>query len=457
MDEAYEATDFFPEMGKTGKWLYFTAAPVKNIKGEIIGAVETLEDITERKIAEQSLQKQAQNLAKSKRALLGAVKRLDAEKKKMGKQIAKDEAILASIGDGLVITGKKNEVIFANGVFQEMIGWELPEIAGKSLFDVMPCYDEKGDAVSPEKRLISLASSGEKPETAIFYYARKDGSRFPGAVTVRDIEFDGKKMGAVSVLRDVTREMKTDRAKSEFISLASHQLRDAPTVISWCAEALLNQDSKNLKKRQIEYIEEIYKRNKSAIALINDLLNVSRLDLGTFIIEPEELSLKDICENEAKQFDLAIKEKDLEVIQNYDAKIPKINADPQLTQVIFQNLISNAVYYTPFGGKISIDLSPVDDVLGKRIVFKIADTGCGIPKPQQAKIFNRMFRADNARAIRSGGSGLGLYVVKSIIDQAGWKIRFESQENKGTVFYVDIPLSGMAKRGGQTKLTRGVV
>jgi signal transduction histidine kinase len=92
-----------------------------------------------------------------------------------------------------------------------------------------------------------------------------------------------------------------------------------------------------------------------------------------------------------------------------------------------------------------------------RVFFTVADTGYGIPAAQQAKIFGRMFRADNAKVMRSGGSGLGLYVVKSILDQAGWGIRFESQEEKGTTFYVDIPLTGMARRDGQTKLTRGIV
>ncbi len=459
--EAYEAVDFFPKIGSRGKWLYFTASPIRDRRGFIVGAVETLEDITEQKTAEKLLKKRADKLQKSKEALLSAVKNLDAEKTKLGEEKAKAEAILMSIGDGLVITsGKDGKILMANRAFEQIIGWSEKEIIGRSLFEVMPIQDADGNPLSPEKRFVSRVLEGERPETSTFYYRRKDGTFFPGSVTVAQIKSAGRLIGAVSVLRDVTREIEIDRAKTEFISLASHQLRDAPTAIGWCVEMLLNGSQGPLNQGQKEYTEEIYRRNKSAIVLINDLLNVSRIDLGTFVVEPEKVSLKEICENELKQFALQIEEKHLRVETDYDAGLPQIDADPGLLGVVFQNLISNAIYYTGEGGiiKISIKLSlPTNKDKNQKIVFSVADSGCGIPLRQQDKIFQRMFRADNAKAVRSGGSGLGLYVVKEILDQAGWAIRFDSEENKGAIFYVDIPLSGMVPRGGQTKLTRGVV
>lgn len=453
---AYEATDFFPAMGKNGKWLYFTAAAIRNNNGEIIGAVETLEDITERKEAEDELKRQAEKLKKSKKALISAVQSLDVEKITLAGEKAKAEAILMSIGDGLVITtDAAGTVALVNAAFEKMTGWKAEDMIGKSLFDVLPCQDEKGNAVPARRRFVWRVLSGERPETTTFYYVRKDGTRFPGAVTVTEIDSGGQKLGAVSVLRDVTKEKEIDRTKSEFISLASHQLRDAPTAISWCAEGLLNGTLGPLNDKQREYAEEIYRRNKSSIGLINDLLNVSRLDLGTFIIEPEPIILKDICKNELKQFELPMKEKNLALEEIYDENVPVINADPQLVQVVFQNLISNAIYYTPAGGKITVSLAL--DRNRNEAVFSVADTGYGIPEGQQSKIFGRMFRADNAKLARSSGSGLGLYVVKSILDQAGWRIRFESREGAGTTFYVDIPLTGMVKREGQAKITKGVV
>jgi PAS domain S-box-containing protein len=442
--EAYEATDYFPQMKK---WLFFTAAVIRDKKGGIIGAVETLEDITDRKKAEETLKNQTEKLQKNKKVLIETVARLGEEK-------AKDDAILMSIGDGLVITDEEGKVEFINGVFEQMIGWQANEAIGRPLAEIMPCQDEKGNPLLPGERFIARVMKGEKTNTATFYYSRKDGSRFPGAVTVAGINFKGKKLGAVSVLRDVSHEIELDRAKSEFISLASHQLRDAPTAISWSAEALLMGTAGQLNDKQKEYIEEIYRRNKSAIGLINDLLNVSRLDLGTFVIEPAKISFADICKGELKQFEPLIKEKRLEIIQDFDPAAAEIQADPQLVQIILQNLISNALYYTPAGGTVKINLSPGNS---QTVLFSVSDNGYGIPEAQKAKIFGRMFRADNAKKARSDGSGLGLYVIKQITDQVGWKIWFDSAENKGTTFYLSFPRSGMAARPGQTKLTRGIV
>ncbi len=460
--EGYEATDFFPRMGGRGTWLYFTAAPIRGSDGRIIGAVETLEDVTARKNAEEASKKRAAKLQKSKAALLSAVKNLDAQKIKLGEEKAKAEAILMSIGDGLVITsGKEGIIIMANRVFEELIGWKENEIIGHSLFDVMPARDADGNPVPPQKRFVSRVLNGDRPETATFYYGRKDGSFFPGAVTVSKIIFGGKNIGAVSVLRDVTREVQIDRAKTEFISLASHQLRDAPTAIGWCAEMLLNGTQGPLTAGQKDYVEEIYRRNKNATGLINDLLNVSRIDLGTFIIEPEEVLPESVCDGEIKQFMPQIEAKKLRLEKDYDKDLPRINADRGLLGVVFQNLISNAIYYTPEGGQIKIGLKFEKSAAGKKekVVFSVVDNGCGIPDNQKDKIFQRMFRADNAKIARSGGSGLGLYVVKEIIDQAGpgWEIGFESKENQGSLFWIKIPLSGMIPRAGQAQLTRGAV
>ncbi|MDD4830980.1 MAG: PAS domain S-box protein [Candidatus Pacebacteria bacterium] len=441
--DAYEAVDYFPGMKK---WLFFTAAVMRDDSGEIIGAVETLEDITERKEAENRLKTKTEKLQKNEEKLIDAIKKLGEEK-------AKDDAILMSIGDGLVITDNSGGVLMMNNAFEKMIGWRADEITGRSLTEIMPCRDEKGDLVPYEKRFICRVIEGEETGTAVFYYTRKDGTCFPGAVTVASIDFGGEKLGAVSVIRDVTKEIELDRAKSEFISLASHQLRDAPTAIRWSTEALLSGIAGELGAKQREYIEEISRCNKSAIGLINDLLNVSRLDLGTFIVDTKKISLVEICESELKQFETLIKDKSLEIAKNFSSDVSEIEADPQLVQIIFQNLISNAIYYTPAKGRISLALSLSD---ADTALFSITDTGLGIPEEQKPKIFGRMFRASNAKKARAGGSGLGLYVIKQITAQVGWSIGFKSKENEGTTFYVEIPLSGMPKRDGQTKLTKGL-
>jgi len=143
-----------------------------------------------------------------------------------------------------------------------------------------------------------------------------------------------------------------------------------------------------------------------------------------------------------------IKNKRLQVEKIYEKNLPIINADPQLTRIIFQNLLSNSVKYTPDRRVISLTIKTQKS----DILIKVSDSGYGIPKAQQSQVFKKLFRADNIRVKEPDGTGLGLYIVKSVIEQFGGKIWFESTQNKGTIFYVTIPLKGMEKKKGTKEL-----
>jgi len=183
--------------------------------------------------------------------------------------------------------------------------------------------------------------------------------------------------------------------------------------------------------------------------LVNALLNVSRIDLGTFAIVPEPCDFVELSKSVLSELIPGIKTKKMEIEEVYDKNLPKINADPKLARIIFQNLLSNAVKYTPEKGKISVSIKKED----KDILITVKDTGYGIPKKDQPRTFEKLFRADNVRQKDPDGTGLGLYILKSILEQSGGKIWFESEENKGTAFYVTIPLSGMKAKEGSRGLT----
>jgi len=184
------------------------------------------------------------------------------------------------------------------------------------------------------------------------------------------------------------------------------------------------------------------------VELVNALLNVSRLELGTFTIEPKPTNITEILQSLIKEMQEQIKKKNLKIIESYDLKVPKISVDSKLMRIVLQNLISNAVKYTPEKGKVEISLTTKEP----SVLIKVADTGYGIPKAQQSHIFEKLFRADNIREKDTEGTGLGLYLVKAIIDQSGGKVWFESIENKGSTFFVSIPLVGMKKKGGTKAL-----
>lgn len=141
-----------------------------------------------------------------------------------------------------------------------------------------------------------------------------------------------------------------------------------------------------------------------------------------------------------------VKDKKLRIERKYEHNLPQFNADPQIVQIIFQNLISNAVKYTGEGGLIRVSISR----RGLAILITVTDTGYGIPAAQQKHIFTKLFRADNVRAKDTDGTGLGLYIVKAVVERSGGKIWFESVENKGTTFYVTLPFSGVKAGAEET-------
>lgn len=236
-----------------------------------------------------------------------------------------------------------------------------------------------------------------------------------------------------------------DRTKSEFVSLAAHQLRSPLVGMGWSLEVLLRETTGKITKKQKDYLDIVYNMNKRMIDLVSAFLNVTRVELGTFTIEPKPTKLKELTESIFSELSDQIKSKKLAIHKYYDKDLPAINVDPILIRIIFQNLFSNAVKYTPDKGTIELRIEKQQS----DVLLKISDTGYGIPKDQQSKIFTRLFRASNITEQEMQGTGLGLYLVKSIIDQSGGKIWFESKENHGTTFYVTIPLSGMKKRTGK--------
>lgn len=360
---------------------------------------------------------------------------------------SRNEAILTSIGDGLVVVDKEGKINYINKSFEEMLGWKSQEIIGKSMVEVVPREDLHGIEVSFKERILTQVLAGQKfvaDLTNPFYYLRKDKSRFPVSSIVAPVVLNKKIVGAVEVFRDITKEKGIDKAKTEFVSLASHQLRTPLSTVNWYSEMLLTGDVGAISSEQKIYLEEIYKGNQRMVDLVNTLLDVSRIELGTFDGESKPTNIVALVESVLDEQKLQIDEKKLKLKCVIADHIPLIQVDPKLIRMVIQNLLSNSVKYTPERGKVSILLA-LDDK--KNIVIKISDTGYGIPNGQQDKIFTKLFRADNVVGKDTEGTGLGLYIAKSIVDQAGGSLWFESEENKGTTFNLLLPI-GKVKRNG---------
>lgn len=265
---------------------------------------------------------------------------------------------------------------------------------------------------------------------------------------------------------DVSKHKEISRAKTDFVSLAAHQLRTPLSIVKWYSDYLLTGDAGKFNDEQLKYVNEIFHSNQRLIDLVNSLLDASRIDLGTFIIEPKPTDIIERSETALSKFYPDIAKKKIKFEKEYD-EFGLLNLDPRLIQIVFENLISNAVIYTPIGGKVRLTVKKANT----NVFIKISDTGYGIPREEQPKVFTKLFRGTNAKRIQADGSGLGLYVVKAIVEKSGGKIWFESpslellleekqdadnlplnKKNMGTTFFITIPLKGMKPKTGTKKL-----
>lgn len=371
------------------------------------------------------------------------------EKRLIEEQKARYEALLSSVADGVVAVDKDGKTIYVNEAVERLTGFKAQEVMGNRWDAIEQATDEKGAAIPKERRTVDLALTTMKPQFANFWYVRKDKSRFPIAAATSPVVVQGKLVAAVTVFRDITKEMQVDKAKTEFVSLASHQLKTPLAAVRWYLELVTGGEAGKLTKAQKEYLGEIGESVAHMNNLVNALLNVSRIELGTFTIEPEPSDILKLADEAASELMPQVKAKKIAFAKDYGKGLPTIPLDPGLTNIIVQNMLSNAVKYTPAGGKVSIRIARA----GEDVEIDVSDTGMGITKGQQERIFSRMFRADNAVASQTEGTGLGLYLVKSILDVAGGRIWFESEEGKGSTFHVAIPLSGMKRKEGTRRLT----
>lgn len=226
------------------------------------------------------------------------------------------------------------------------------------------------------------------------------------------------------------------KIKSEFITMTVHQLRTPLAKVKWILYSAANGDLGSLNKEQKDALESAYNANQNMVNLLNDLLEMSKsedVDLGYKFAKS---SIGTVVEGTVKSFALAARQKKINLVLNKATdSIPEITMDSHKIGLAVGNLIDNAIKYTPEGGSVEVSL----ENLGDRVKVSVKDSGIGIPKEEQGKIFTEFFRAKNAASVKEDGTGLGLYIVKNIVKIHGGNIGFESEEGKGSVFHFTVP------------------
>ena len=245
----------------------------------------------------------------------------------------------------------------------------------------------------------------------------------------------GKKIGLLTLV-DITKQKRAEDAKSEFVSLASHQLRTPIAGMKWSAELLKMDSSDNLTEQQNKYIDRLLLSVSRMAVLVDDFLRVSRFELGTFQPEYKPVTLSRLFKDIMSEQIPIVKQKKLSVKTFFDKDIDTIITDPNLMRMILTNLYSNAVKYTRPGGTIHFGFGRKD----KDIVLTMDDNGMGIPSEDKADIFSKLFRAANAVRDVPDGTGLGLYIAREAVAVLKGSISFSTTENIGTTFEIVLPL-----------------
>lgn len=383
------------------------------------------------------IERNNQILEDTKRAIMNILDDLSEEKATVDTEKLKDEALIDSIGEGLIFTNEYGNIVSINPIAQELLGCKAEEVLDQWFPKAVVAVDAKGKIIDPQNRMITNALLTGKIVTGDSIYKRKDDTTFPAFVTVSPVLVEGRPVGAVEVFRDVTKERELDKAKEDFVSLASHQLRTPATGVKAFTSMLLDGYAGKLTAKQEEFLNKAIDSNERQLRIIDDMLNVARADSGRMVLVRTDFDLSSLVDDIVTEQKPTIEERH----QTIELSRPKdkimLNADPAKIRMAIENLVSNASKYTPENGKVEVTVEK-----GAKAIVVVKDNGVGIAKADMSKLFQKFSRLDNKLSALVGGTGLGLYLVKKIIELHKGKIKTESVIGKGTSFTVELPMKG---------------
>ena len=307
------------------------------------------------------------------------------------------------------------------------------------------------DAMRVNDELSAALESDDRTWTSEYRFKKHDGTY----IEVRDRAFimrdqKGKPIRIIGSLLDITQQKELERAKDEFISLVSHQLRTPLTSIRLFTEMIADGQVGKLTDGQQDYINKVHDSTNRMIHLVGDMLNISHIELGRLKVEPVLTDMNELLGWHIEEVKPFAETKGLEIKFTPKQNMPPVSVDPILFSQIVHNLLTNAIRYSdPGAGEIKVVFRKTKTCYE----LSVSDNGIGIPDSVQPRMFNSFFRADNAIKIQGEGSGLGLYLIKLIMDSTGGKVWYKSILNKGSTFYVSIPLEGMHARSGDKTLS----
>ena len=343
---------------------------------------------------------------------------------------ARIRAITDSVDEALLLVAPDQRVLNINHRFAEFFEIPAERIVGSSLSDLKTFFEQTFDDANLFGDLVA-AANGER--TFVKQILPRTRELQIHATPVRDGE---NILGSLVVLRDVTHERQVDRMKTEFVSLVSHELRTPLTSIKGFTEMVLDGDAGEINDEVRDYLGVVFNNAERLVALVNDLLDISRMESGRIKIKSERVDLNDIVRIVVATMEQKIREKQQTLAVATDPDAALVTGDHDKLVQVLTNYVSNAHKYTQSGGSIRIEITRENNFARVAVM----DNGFGISPQDREKLFTRFYRVDNSMTREIGGTGLGLAIVKQLIELQGGAVGVASELGKGSTFFFTVPL-----------------
>ena len=354
-------------------------------------------------------------------------------------ETSRSRAILEAVADGVLVTDADRHITLFNDSAEKILGLKRGEIVGKSLQDFSGLFGKAAQSWLDTIKTWS-SSPGSYTEDDVFAEEITLEDMRVVSVHLAPVRLQDEFLGTVSIFRDITHQVEVDRLKSEFVANVSHELRTPMTSIKGYVDVLLMGAAGQLSDRQKNFLEIVQGNTERLNILVNDLLDVSRIETGKFDLSMQPLRLQPLIEDIVEEQRLRMQKNDREIDLELDLPpdLPSVWGDDRRVRQIMNNLVSNAYHYTPSGGNIHVKAHVEDGY----VQVDVRDSGIGIPPQDQERIFERFYRGENPLVLATAGTGLGLSIVRQLVEVHEGEIWFESSgiPGEGSVFSFTLPI-----------------
>ncbi len=358
------------------------------------------------------------------------------------------EGIFSSMRESLIVVDREFKITFMNQAAAILLFVAPITASGKDIDEV--AHIEKASDVNFSMR--GLVSQVLKDISIVRFSVKddllcsdKEKRICPIALEITSLLEGDEITGALILIRDITEEKNLDRAKSKFLSLASHQLRSPLTQASWYIELLLSEDSSRLTKTQKEYLDRVYESAKHMTEIVNDLLTLSRIELGLIAIHPSLAKITNIADDSITKLHDLITSRRIKFSKVFDETIPSLNLDSEIMNSILYHTLSYAIRGSPHGGDVSLQISKLEG----NVTVIITDSGEIITHQEKKLAFGSVFRMTHVEGEEIHATGLELHLAEALVQQSGGTMFIAENENKnGNVFRITFSLNGMKKKQG---------